>query len=205
MYWLGLREGDVHQNISSPGWAKHAWSGFFAPWSAGATVLMHHRRASNSQRQLELLRARRVGSLSAPHRLADAGARGPGRAARGAARAGLGGPPLNPEVMEAGALGVGAGLPRRLHNRDHLRGRRSPRAASEARLDGAGVAGYDVLLLDHDGREASEGEIALRLAPRPVSLMAGYIDNPERTAAATAGGYYRTGDEAQRDADGYFH
>ena len=41
MYWIGLQEGDVHQNISSPGWAKHAWSSFFAPWNAGATVLVH--------------------------------------------------------------------------------------------------------------------------------------------------------------------
>ena len=35
MYWLGLRPGDVHLNISSPGWAKHAWCCFFAPWNAG--------------------------------------------------------------------------------------------------------------------------------------------------------------------------
>ena len=41
MYWIGLREGDVHLNISSPGWAKHAWSCFFAPWNAGATIFIH--------------------------------------------------------------------------------------------------------------------------------------------------------------------
>ena len=29
MYWIGLIPGDVHLNISSPGWAKHAWSCFF--------------------------------------------------------------------------------------------------------------------------------------------------------------------------------
>ena len=40
MYWLGLQPGDVHLNISSPGWAKHAWSCFFAPWNAGATVFV---------------------------------------------------------------------------------------------------------------------------------------------------------------------
>ena len=41
MYWLGLRPDDVHLNVSSPGWAKHAWSNLFAPWNAGATVLVH--------------------------------------------------------------------------------------------------------------------------------------------------------------------
>jgi len=35
--------------------------------------------------------------------------------------------------------------------------------------------------------------------------MVGYLDDPERTAAAMAGGYYRTGDEASRDADGHIH
>ena len=42
MYWIGLRPGDVHLNISSPGWAKHAWSNVFAPWTAGATVLVYN-------------------------------------------------------------------------------------------------------------------------------------------------------------------
>ena len=41
-YWIGLRRGDVHLNLSSPGWAKHAWSCFFAPWNAEATVLAYH-------------------------------------------------------------------------------------------------------------------------------------------------------------------
>ena len=40
MYWIGLQPGDVHLNISSPGWAKHAWSNVFAPWIAEATVLV---------------------------------------------------------------------------------------------------------------------------------------------------------------------
>ena len=42
MYWIGLQPGDVHLNISSPGWAKHAWSCFFAPWNAGACVFIYN-------------------------------------------------------------------------------------------------------------------------------------------------------------------
>src|SRR5690349_5853256 len=42
MYWLGLKPGDVHLNLSSPGWAKHAWSSLFAPWNAQATILAYH-------------------------------------------------------------------------------------------------------------------------------------------------------------------
>jgi acetyl-CoA synthetase len=42
MYWIGLQPGDIHLNISSPGWAKHAWSCFFAPWNAGACIFIHN-------------------------------------------------------------------------------------------------------------------------------------------------------------------
>ena len=59
MYWLGVRPGDVHLNISSPGWAKHAWSCFFAPWNAGATVFIVNQRRFNARGLLDTDRALR--------------------------------------------------------------------------------------------------------------------------------------------------
>src|SRR5690606_12688827 len=70
---------------------------------------------------------------------------------------------------------------------------------------GKPLPGYEIAIVDRDGREASEGEVAIRLTPRPVGLMAGYEDDPERTDAAMTGGLYRTGDEALRDEAGYIH
>ncbi len=58
-------------------------------------------------------------------------------------------------------------------------------------------------LLDADGELATEGEVALPLEPSPLGLMLGYADAPEKTAEAMRDGYYRTGDTAQRDSDGY--
>lgn len=52
MYWTGLRPGDVHLNISSPGWAKHAWSNLFAPWNAEATVFLHNYTRFDAERLL---------------------------------------------------------------------------------------------------------------------------------------------------------
>ena len=70
----------------------------------------------------------------------------------------------------------------------------------------AGVAspGHEIVLLDADGNESADGEICVRLNPAPISLMAGYVDDPERTASVMEGGYYHTGDIASRDADGYY-
>jgi len=64
--------------------------------------------------------------------------------------------------------------------------------------------GHQIVLLDPEGREADDGEIAVRLEPRPPSLMVGYLDDAARTDKAMEGGYYRTGDVARCDADGYF-
>ena len=66
MYWIGLQEGDVHMNVSSPGWAKHAWSNFFAPFNAGATVFLYNYARFNAKRLLEVLVAHGVTTLCAP-------------------------------------------------------------------------------------------------------------------------------------------
>jgi acetyl-CoA synthetase len=66
MYFLGLRPGDVHLNISSPGWAKHAWSSFFAPWIAESTIVVYNYTRFDAPRFLTMLRQAEVTSLYAP-------------------------------------------------------------------------------------------------------------------------------------------
>src|SRR5690606_36887634 len=66
MYWLGVRPGDVHHNISSPGWAKHAWSLFFAPWIAEATVMVYNYARFDAAALLKVLRSYRVTTFCAP-------------------------------------------------------------------------------------------------------------------------------------------
>jgi acetyl-CoA synthetase len=68
---------------------------------------------------------------------------------------------------------------------------------------GRPAPGYAVALLDVDGEPADEGEVCLDLRERPLGLMTGYRDDPERTADVMRDGYYHTGDVARRDADGY--
>ena len=206
MHWLGLREGDVHQNISSPGWAKHAWSCFFAPWNAGASILVHESRFS-ARSTIELLRVEHVNTLCAPPTvwrmvaLEALGERPPQLRELASA-----GEPLNPEVIETVQQAWGITI------RDgYGQTETTALVGNPPGLDvkpgsmGKPLPGYDVVLLDSAGRECDEGEVALRLTPRPLGLMQGYADDPERTGHAMASGFYRTGDEARRDADGYIH
>ena len=206
MCWLGLREGDVHQNISSPGWAKHAWSCFFAPWNAGATVIVHETRFSAAN-MIDFLRREQVNTLCAPptvwrmvalEKLGDRPA-----AIRELASAGE---PLNPEIIEKihDAWGITIRDGYGQTETTALVGN-APGLPVKPGSMGKPLPGYDVVLLDADGRESDEGEVALRLSPPPLGLMQGYVDDPAKTARVMEGGFYRTGDEARRDEDGYIH
>ena len=102
MYWIGLQPGDMHLNISSPGWAKHAYSCFFAPWNAGATVFIANQPRFNARGMLDAI-AEQQGhhALRAADGLAHVRAGGPDALEDLAAR-GLLAPAsrCNPEVIE---------------------------------------------------------------------------------------------------------
>jgi acetyl-CoA synthetase len=207
MYWIGLREGDVHQNISSPGWAKHAWSSVFAPWNAGATVLVRDQDRFSARVACDTLETHGVSTLCAPPTvwrmliLESLGARP--KALRELVSAGE---PLNPEVIEHVRAAWGITI-RDGYGQTETTAQIGNPPGATVKLGSMGrpLPGYDIALLDGDGQEAAEGEVALRLSPRPMALMTGYLDDPAMTEAATRSGYYRTGDEAIRDADGYHH
>jgi acetyl-CoA synthetase len=205
MYWIGVREGDVHMNISSAGWAKHAWSCFFAPFNAGATVFVHNYARFNAKRLLEVLAKHEVTTMCAPPTvwrvliLEDLAAH------RVKLREALSaGEPLNPEVIDrvqkAWGLSIRDGYGQ---TETTCQIGNSPGQRMKPGSMGRPMPGFRVALLDAEGREGDEGEIALALDPRPTGLMTGYQDDPRLTEFASRGGYYHTGDVAARDEEGY--
>jgi len=212
MYWLGVRAGDVHLNISSPGWAKHAWSCFFAPWIAEATILVYNYQRFDAGALLAQLREREVTTFCAPPTVwrmlinSDLSG-GPGtlREVIGA------GEPLNPEVIERvrAAWGLtirdGYGQTETSAQIGNTPGARVKPGSMGLPLPGVPVALVDPLTKDRvEG--VGEGEICLVLdGPdgRPLPLMTGYQGDDERNADAMADGCYHTGDVASRDEEGY--
>jgi acetyl-CoA synthetase len=69
---------------------------------------------------------------------------------------------------------------------------------------GRPLPGYSLDLLDADGNPVAEGEVSVRLDPRPAGAMAGYAGDAEKTRKALGGSHYGTGDVASRDADGFY-
>src|SRR5438128_1812938 len=206
MYWIGLQPGDVHLNIASPGWAKHAWSNVFAPWIAEATVFLYNYSRFDAKALLEQISRSGVTSFCAPPTVwrmliqEDLAAwKVPLREVVGA------GEPLNPEVIEqvrrAWGLTIRDGFGQ---TETTAQVGNTPGQPVKPGSMGRPLPGYTVALLDPiTGRLADEGEICLDLSARPLGLMVGYSDDPDRTAEVMRDGYYHTGDVAARDADGY--
>ncbi|SNX64875.1 acetyl-CoA synthetase [Streptomyces sp. TLI_55] len=207
MYWIGLKPGDVHLNISSPGWAKHAWSNLFAPWNAEATVFIHNYTRFDAARLMAEMDRAGVTTFCAPPTVwrmliqADlTQLRTPPREVVAA------GEPLNPEVIEQVRRAWGVTIRDGFGQTETaVQVSNSPGQLLKTGSMGRPSPGYRVELLDPvtGAPGAAEGEIALDLSARPVGLMTGYHGDADRTAEAMAGGYYRTGDVASRDADGY--
>lgn len=206
MYWIGLEPGDVHLNISSPGWAKHAWSNVFAPWNAEATVFLYNYSRFDPVALMEQLDRCGITSFCAPPTVwrmliqADLTTlRTPPRKVVGA------GEPLNPEVIEQVRRAWGVTIRDGFgQTESSVQIANTPGQPVKPGSMGRALPGFTVALLDPiTGRPAREGEICLDLSSRPVGLMTGYEGDDERTEEAFAGGYYHTGDVGAVDDDGY--
>lgn len=207
MWWLGLRPGDVHLNISSPGWGKHAWSSFYAPFLAQATVFAFAYDRFDASELMRVMDAHEVTTFCAPptvwRMLIQADLTELARPPRELVGAGE---PLNPEVIERVRSAWGATI------RDGFGQTEmtccvgnSPGQQVKDGSMGRPLPGYPVVLLDPATGVPTEheGEIALDLSRPILGLMAGYHRDPQATALARRGGWFHTGDIATRDDDGY--
>ncbi|HLI24675.1 MAG TPA: AMP-binding protein [Acidimicrobiales bacterium] len=206
MYWIGLQPGDVHLNLSSPGWAKHAWSNVFAPWNAEATALVYNYSRFSAAALLDVMSGAGVTTFCAPPTVwrmliqEDLGKwHVPLREAVSA------GEPLNPEVIEQVQRKWGITV------RDGYGQTETtcmvgnpPGQPLKPGSMGRPLPGYRIELVDPiNDQIAGEGEITVVLEERPVGLMVGYRDDPARSEEVMRHGYYHTGDVASRDSEGY--
>ena len=206
MYWIGLQKGDVHWNISSPGWAKHAWSCFFAPWNAGATVFVYNYERFSAKAALETVQRCGVTSLCAPPTVwrmlikEDLSQwQPPLRELVGA------GEPLNPEVIEQVERAWGIRIRDGFGQTETTAQIGNPPCQLvKPGSMGRPLPGYKIALLDVDDQPAQEGEIAVQLDAQPIALMLGYEGDEDKTAEVMRAGFYHTGDTAIVDEDGYY-
>lgn len=205
MYWIGLQPGDVHCNISSPGWAKHAWSCFFAPWNAEATVFVVNQPRFNAASLLETITQARVTTLCAPPTVWRMLVTEPLKNFKTSLRELVSaGEPLNPEIInhvqDVWAITIREGYGQT--ETSCLAGNTPGQPIKPPAL-GKPLPGFRLELRDVNGQPATEGELCVLLDPAPTGLMPGYL-NDAGEICGFADGVHRTGDVMSRDADGAY-
>jgi acyl-coenzyme A synthetase/AMP-(fatty) acid ligase len=213
-FWLDLRPGDLHWNLSDTGWAKAAWSSLFGPLGTGATLYVHNTKGKYSaDLTLSLLSKYKVTSFCAPptaYRLLirEDFTRYDLSSLRSCVGAGE---PLNPEVIDIWRNQTGIQI------RDGYGQTETVLIVGNFPVDDAPVKpgsmgkpspGFIVDVIDENGTPLppnKEGDIAVKIKPhRPLGLYREYWGNLKATQATYRGEWYITGDRAYRDEDGYF-
>ncbi|WP_427134388.1 AMP-binding protein [Pseudarthrobacter sp. S9] len=205
MFWIGMEPGDVHLNVASPGWAKHAWSNVFTPWIAEACVFIYNYERFDAKALMEQMDREAVTSFCAPPTVwrmliqADLTLlKNPPTKVVSA------GEPLNAEVIDQVHRAWGQTIRDGFGQTEStVQIANTPGQPIKIGAMGRPLPGYDVVLVDPaTGEKGDDGELCLRLDPRPVGLMKAYYGDPDKTAEAFRDGYYHTGDMASRDERG---
>jgi len=211
MYWLGAKPGDLHYNISAPGWAKYAWSSVFGAWNAEATTFVYNYSGRFKPNEvLNVVQSYGVNTLCAPptvwrHLLLE-DLKSYKFSLKQLVSAGE---PLNPEIIERVRTATGLAI-REGFGQTETTLQIGFFPGMEPRPGSMGVEapGYEIGLINENLESVpsdSEGSLAVHTAPaRPIGLMAGYIDPVEKNKEVFVGEWYLTGDIARRDSEGFF-
>ncbi|MBU2630095.1 MAG: AMP-binding protein, partial [Proteobacteria bacterium] len=211
---IGIRPDDVHHNLSAPGWAKWAWSNFFAPFNVGATTSGFKFSLLDGEQYLDAISRHQVTTFCAPptawrmfvNMNLDS------FNLSGLRQSISAGEPLNPDVIDKWKNHTQTEIrdfygqtesTAMIGNPPWMKGKMRPGSFGYPSFM------YDVALADNEGNEITtpdqEGHIVVKLDQwRPIGLFADYIGNPEKMSSVFVDQYYYTGDRASFDADGYW-
>jgi len=208
--WIGLRKGDIHYNISQPGWAKFAWSSFFAPWSMGATIFAFHQKGRfNADEQLKIMEQHKITTFCAPPTVLRMLIQEDLKRFKFNIRECVAaGEPLNPEVIETWKNGTG------LTFRDGYGQTESTclvanLVGKKIKFGSMGLPTflYDIVIADENGETLpphEEGSICVKTdTGKPNGIFKEYFEDEEKLKAVFKHGLYYTGDKAYKDEEGY--
>ncbi len=212
-YWLDLKPGDIHWNLSDPGWAKAAWSSLFGPWHMGATIFSFYRKGKfDPSLTMEILQKYPITTFCGPptaYRMMVKEIQDLKFNFKSARHFVAAGEPLNKEIVEIWKERTGLYIYDGYGQTEtvNILANFSCLPLKPGSM-GVQVPGFTVDIIDDSGNLAllnTEGDIAIKIKPeRPVGLFKEYLGNPEATAKTVRGQWYITGDRAYKDEDGYF-
>ncbi|WP_300666098.1 AMP-binding protein [Fluviicola sp.] len=209
--WIGLKPGDVHYNVSQPGWAKFAWSSVFAPWNMGATIFAFNQPGRfNAAQQLEHIEKFKITTFCAPPTVLRMLIQEDLKAYKLSLKECVAaGEPLNPEIIDVWQKGTG------LLIRDGYGQTEStciignlPGTKVKFGSMGKPTFLYDVVIANETGEILpvhEEGNITVRTDSDTLTgIFDEYLGDPEKKKAVFKHDLYYTGDKAYMDEDGYY-
>ena len=210
MYWINVRRGDIHYNISSPGWAKFAWSSFFAPWNAEATILTIRYKKFEPEFILKMIEKYKVNTLCAPFSVLKLFAIQDLSKYKFSLREFISaGEPLIPEVVKKlekemnVEIREGYGQTETTALIGEFKGEQKKEGSF-----GKCAPGYKVGILDEHldpAQPKQDGQFCIKTYPvKPAGLLAHY-DDENVNKNIFKGTWYLTGDSGYYDEDGYFY
>lgn len=207
--WVGMKPGDLHYNISQPGWAKFFWSSFFAPWNMGATILGYHTDKFNSKEQLQTIQDLGVTTFCAPPTalrvLILENLKQYNFKLRQCVAAGE---PLNPEIIDVWKEGTGIVI-RDGYGQSETTAMIANLPNDKIKYGSMGKPAflYDIVIADDDGNivpDCEEGNICVVHDENTIDgVFKTYLIQKDKMAKVFKHGLYYTGDKAYKDDDGY--
>jgi acetyl-CoA synthetase len=205
-----VSDGGLHLTIADTGWGKAVWGKLYGQWLMEAAVFTYDFDRFSGAEILDLIERYRITTLCCPptmYRLMMADGLA-GHDLTSMVYCTTAGEALNPDLFEGWRAQTGVALtegfgqtetPLVIFNTVGM----VPRPGSM----GKPSPQYTVEIQDDDGRACppgQTGEVVVHDDPRPAGLLMCYYREPDKTAEAMRDGWYRTGDTAWRDEDGYY-
>ncbi len=211
---IGIRPDDRHHTLTSPGWAKWAWSGFFAPLNVGAETVGFKYGNLDGEQYLDAVARHGVTSMCAPPTAWKmmTGMNLDSFDLSRIRQSVSAGEPLSATVIDKWRKYTDTQI-RDFYGQTETTAMigNPPWIKDRLKSGCLGVPSdmYDVVLVDNEGNEIKQpgqvGHIAVRLDRwRAKGLFAEYIGSPDKMTSVFVDHYYYTGDKAQFDEDGFW-
>ena len=205
VFWHRVVDGGLHFTISDTGWLKSLWGKFYGQWFGESAVLVYDFEKFHAKDILSVIERYKVNTFCVPptmYRLLlqeNVGEYDLSSLTHCCSA----GEALNPEIFNKWKQATGLEIYEGFGQTETTLCIATiyPFDKPHTGFIGRSVLGYDVKIIDEDGREANIGEtgelcIMASRDNKPCGVTLGYIGDEESDARAWRFGYYHTGDTA---------